>query len=188
MKICSSCREKKNLFEYYKDSSSKDGLTYACRNCISARRDHEYNKLYLKILREKNSTAINKYKREIWQKMDVRKKLLQQAKSRAKRKGLLFNLDLNDIIVPLVCPILDVPFIIGTKDEYEYTHSLDRIDNSLGYIKGNVQVISKKANSMKNSATPKELLSFANYILNNDDIVRAANITNEIAELDDKHI
>ena len=72
---------------------------------------------------------------------------------------------LKDIIIPKICPILEVPIILGSKGNYEYTPSLDRIDNSKGYIKGNIQVISKKANSMKNSATLEELQKFCTNIL-----------------------
>lgn len=43
--------------------------------------------------------------------------------------------------------------------------SIDRIDNSLGYIPGNVEVITKKANSMKNGASNEELLNFANAVI-----------------------
>ena len=56
-------------------------------------------------------------------------------------------------------------FLNGTKSNYENSPSLDRIDNSKGYIKGNVWVISQKANAMKNSATLEELKIFSTNIL-----------------------
>jgi hypothetical protein len=101
--------------------------------------------------------------------------MLQQAKNRCNRKNLEFNLELSDIILPQICPLLEIPFVIGTKNNYEHTYSLDRIDSSKGYIKGNVWVITKLANSMKNSATKQQLNTFANNILKyfkDDDIVR----------------
>jgi hypothetical protein len=42
--------------------------------------------------------------------------------------------------------------------------SLDRIKPELGYVPGNIQVISARANVMKNDATPEELLAFANWV------------------------
>lgn len=81
-----------------------------------------------------------------------------------------------------ICPILEVPIIVGTKGEYEYSPSIDRIDNSKGYIKGNVQIISKKANSMKNSATSTELITFCKNILR----YSLNSIKKEDTELQDK--
>lgn len=96
--------------------------------------------------------------------------------------GKEFNIDENDIVIPEICPILEVPITVGTKGDYEYSPSIDRIDNSKGYIKGNIQIISKKANSMKNSATPTDLMTFCKNILR----YSLNNIKEEDIELQDK--
>lgn len=87
--------------------------------------------------------------------------LLTQAKVRAKRAGLAFNLSESDIVIPDVCPYLKTPFIPGTM----YAASLDKIIPSEGYVRGNVEVISRKANVMKSNASTEELLEFAYTIL-----------------------
>jgi len=83
------------------------------------------------------------------------------AKTRAASKGLDFTILPEDIFIPDVCPYLKTPFEYGTR----YAMSLDRINNDLGYVKGNIEVISRKANSMKNDASVEELLEFAYEIL-----------------------
>ena len=75
------------------------------------------------------------------------------AKSRAKKKDREFNLELSDITIPERCPILGVLLQYNS----DYAPSIDRIDSSKGYIKGNVRVISKRANVLKNNATIEEL-------------------------------
>jgi hypothetical protein len=94
-------------------------------------------------------------------------KMLGRAKQRAISKGMEFNIELSDIIVPERCPILDIPIKqnSGKPGAYRDSHSLDRIDNKLGYIKGNIQVISQLANAMKGSADTKDLVKFANWVL-----------------------
>jgi hypothetical protein len=98
---------------------------------------------------------------------DIRELMVERAKQRARKQGLPFNIVKEDIIIPEKCPILGIPLkrnvgdIVGRKDSY----SLDKIDPKLGYIKGNVWVISYKANCMKSNATKEELIKFANWIL-----------------------
>lgn len=88
--------------------------------------------------------------------------MYQGAKQRAKKKNIEFSISKEDINIPLVCPILGVPFSFGTP----YAASLDRINSDKGYTKENIWVISRKANLMKNNATPEELERFANWVIN----------------------
>lgn len=93
--------------------------------------------------------------------------LFRSAKNRAKAKNLEFDISIEDVNIPDNCPILGIPIIsgVGTGQGGNMdSPSLDRIDNTKGYIKGNVQVISHKANSMKFTATPEELIKFADWI------------------------
>lgn len=87
--------------------------------------------------------------------------LYRAAKTRATRAGLAFNITPDDIVIPKVCPYLKVSF----QKKSMYAPSLDRIDPKKGYVKGNVEVISRKANLMKGNATVQELLEFAYEIL-----------------------
>lgn len=77
---------------------------------------------------------------------------LSQIKRRCKRDRILFNLVAEDIVVPAVCPVTLRPFIYHTRNHPD-NPSLDRIDPTQGYIRGNIQVISRKANMAKQDIT-----------------------------------
>ena len=98
---------------------------------------------------------------------DVRSKMLARAKGRAKDKGLAFNIDITDIVIPDVCPVLGMPLIEhkGSSGGKSNSPALDRMDNSKGYIKGNVMVMSQLANLIKSSATAEQLLMFADWVV-----------------------
>jgi len=96
--------------------------------------------------------------------------LWSMAKRRAKEKKLKFSIDSTEIKIPVTCPILDIPIIkVYTKGKKSgptpNSPSVDRIDNTKGYIKKNVQVISHQANTMKANASPEQLIKFAKWIL-----------------------
>jgi len=93
-------------------------------------------------------------------------------KSRSKQKGIEFNIEYEDIIIPDLCPILEIPFKLGTKTDYSHSPTIDRIDSTKGYVKGNIKIISMLANKMKNNATKEQCRKFAkNIIKYYDDIV-----------------
>jgi hypothetical protein len=89
-----------------------------------------------------------------------------RAKHRAKEMNREFDLEPSDITIPNFCPILGIK-LEASGTSVLTAPSLDRIDNSKGYVKGNVQVISMMANQMKSSASPEQLYKFAKWIMLN---------------------
>lgn len=137
-------------------------------------------KEYHKQWREKNPDKIKGYIQKhqekstrnlkVWRHDNPAKCLHLNIKSRAKKLGIEFNLEWQNIDIPVICPVLGIPIVMGTNEGMRTgpspnSPSVDRIDNTKGYIKGNIQVISHKANTMKNSASPEQLIKFANWIL-----------------------
>ena len=95
-----------------------------------------------------------------YRKNNPQKYLFHLARRRALKRNIEFNIEISDIIIPDKCPLLGIP--IDSYNEWQGSHpSIDRINSSKGYIKGNVMVISHRANILKNNATATELLTLA---------------------------
>lgn len=96
-----------------------------------------------------------------WQEKNIVSILYHISKSRAKKKGLEFNIEKSDIVIPDICPILRIPFDHSRYKGRRFNGaSIDRIDSSKGYIKGNIQIVSDLANRMKANATIEQLKAF----------------------------
>lgn len=86
--------------------------------------------------------------------------MLNRARHRAKKRGWEFNIERHDIVIPDICPVLKIPLVVHKEGKPGYHHdspSLDRIDNSKGYVKGNIRVISNKANLLKSNASIEDM-------------------------------
>lgn len=111
----------------------------------------------------KNKDRAIEMKRE--RRKDVRKAMIEAAQNRARVKGLPIDLKPEDIEIPEYCPVFGIKLERGAGRHQPSSPSLDRIIPELGYVRGNIQVISQKANAMKNNATNSELIMFAHWIL-----------------------
>lgn len=102
---------------------------------------------------------------EVQQHVDPVPYMLRSAKYRARYKGVDFNLEPEDISIPERCPVFDIPIAPFLGAGNPACATIDRVNPNKVYVKGNVKVISMKANRLKsNCANPAELRAIADYI------------------------
>lgn len=91
--------------------------------------------------------------------------LLQTAKARSLKDGIKFSLVETDIHIPKRCPVLGLVLKTQRGKKKDNSPSLDRIKPKKGYVKGNIAVISQRANFLKNNETnPSVFDAIANYM------------------------
>ena len=88
---------------------------------------------------------------------------LSRARARAQKYDLPFSLTAEDIVIPTHCPVLGIPLSHGGGRMTDASPSLDKVIPALGYVPGNVVVISNLANRIKTNATPWQLMQVAQY-------------------------
>tara|TARA_R110000824_G_scaffold78135_1_gene197337 strand:- start:510 stop:1055 length:546 start_codon:yes stop_codon:yes gene_type:complete len=156
-KVCSKCKEWKLFYMYGARRQAIDKHKSWCKKCecqtISAYRSSP---------KGKETTA--RYNAKNWE-----QKRVKDAKKRAKSRNLPFNLTTEYIksIAPpdMICPALGIQMKVGenVKNSKIRSPSLDRLIPELGYIKGNVIVVSTRANILKRDATLEELMQVAKF-------------------------
>lgn len=107
------------------------------------------------------------YHRE-WRAKNMARSLLYSAKNRARTAGVPCTITVEDIeaVWPADgrCPALGVELVIGRDTMGPCSPTLDRIVPSLGYVPGNIAVISFRANTIKADATTVEVLAVGEWM------------------------
>lgn len=125
---------------------------------------HEQHELYhKKYYLDNREEIVRKMKARAATPEGRKARMLTLARQRAKKSGFEFALKASDITLPTHCPILGIELRYEEDADLRAKASLDRIDSKLGYVPGNIQVISNLANRMKQDASREELLRFAEY-------------------------
>ena len=81
-----------------------------------------------------------------------------EAKCRARDADLPFDIEIDDIHIPEVCPLLGIPIETHHTKCNDRSPTLDKLVPSRGYTKGNILVISNRANRIKNNASIDEIM------------------------------
>lgn len=142
--ICLNCGSK------FEDRSNSKNKLYCCTQCGTNSRNRKHRQ-------ENPDYYLERRKAE---NRNLEKRIFTRIKSRAKGKNIPFDLDEGDIVVPELCPILGIKIEpgYGTGTNYQNSPSVDRIDPNKGYTKGNIRVISMRANLLKSNGTLEEFL------------------------------
>ena len=122
----------------------------------------EHKREYYQENKEKISEQAKQYRlenKEMW--------MCTASKVRAKQKNLPFNLSTEYLkeIWPEdnKCPALGITMRKGDFCVTDHSPTLDRIIPKLGYIKGNVQVVSALANRIMSDATVNQVMAVAKH-------------------------
>lgn len=83
--------------------------------------------------------------------------LLSKARQRSRKFDLPFNITKDDIKIPDFCPVLGIPLYRTNAVSGDNSPTIDRIVPGLGYVKGNILVVSNRANRIKSNALMWEL-------------------------------
>ena len=139
----------------------KGGSCRTCKNLASEKHRKENRTEYNEYCKKKKKESYSKEKRRQDYLKNINKEIFYAAKQRAKVKNIPFTISLDDVIIPERCPVFDIP--LDSRNRY-HAPTLDRIDNDLGYIKGNVDVISSKANRLKNNGSIEDFKKIIQYM------------------------
>jgi hypothetical protein len=157
--LCKYCNIVKTLDQFYANGCFSDGLKKyrsRCKDCILMISKERQPETYADKIRKKHSSFKNYIS-----------SLLNHC---SKRKNKECNLDIG-YLLDLYEKQNGLCNLSGVKMTYEYGKkatniSIDRINNSKGYLKGNVQLVCYFANIIKSVFTAEELIYFAEKIVN----------------------
>ena len=103
-----------------------------------------------------------------WRTRSPAARLLTKARERARRDGTEFTITLADVQNAWpkngLCPALKLRLRSGIKRVIPESPTLDRLDTTFGYVPGNIAVISRQANMLKNNGTARELELIAKWM------------------------
>ena len=143
-KECRICKENKPITDFYLRADSNTFRT-ECRPCQN------------KLLSKDRATIGSPRHCYI---------LLRDARKRAKSRRMRCDITTEELaeIALDTCPVLGIKLEVG-GDSWQNSPTLDRIDNTKGYVKGNVIMVSHLVNTIKNRATPSQIKKVADFYM-----------------------
>jgi hypothetical protein len=181
---CGKCETFKHRDYFGSDAGAKSGKQSKCKRCtnrnnkkwyLANKERHAENQKRRNLADHDKYSAVNRswYQRnkesvkersKQWRRNNPIKRLLIHAKQRSREMGWEFTATAEELVVPEFCPALGLKLEWSAGYRADNSPSLDRIDSRFGYVKGNVHIISWRANNVKNNATADELLAIGTYM------------------------
>lgn len=90
----------------------------------------------------------------------TKKRMIRDARYRSSKRNIPFTLTLDDIYIPILCPVFGFKLLKGHPNR---APNLDRIIPEMGYVRGNVIVVSALANRIKSDAAINQIRLVADF-------------------------
>lgn len=175
MKVCSRCEVEKEIFEFYRDNRSKDGLRSWCIRCISEdsrSREHKYKETR-KVYSEKSKTKAAINKRRVYEKDEERRKKINEAnrawQKTVKGRFASYKRGARNRDLPFELSFKQFEDFWGKPCEYcgdkIETIGLDRVNPEAGYTLDNVKSCCTICNRMKLNHSLENWLIYMSKVL-----------------------
>jgi hypothetical protein len=159
VKKCGVCNNEKSVWDF----NTRTNLNILNPWCVECYDENLFDKLYEHIHTNPDISLI------------VADIMCQHSKGSAKSRDLDFDLDARDLLpLPTHCPILGFELSYkGRLSRYsketdnsgpnDFSASIDRIDPDQGYLRGNVVIVSNRANVVKSDLHLTELKKIVRF-------------------------
>lgn len=157
--------------DLYKQGLSERKIAKQLNICRSSVVKYKTNQAQIDIFKEKQKKYWDSNRKHLYQKQrqwrqrHPKKLMLNVIISRAKKKGLDCNLTIEDLLDNQICPVFKTKLMYNRDEkDHKLKASVDRIDNTKGYTKDNIAIISRRANTLKSNGSLKEFKRLVDYI------------------------
>jgi hypothetical protein len=163
IQMCRDCFTDKPI-EQFRFVGSSQWRRHQCRKCERAERKRR-ERMFPHLLESGRKRSRESSQRDITTPSLWCRRITNRLRLKAREFGIPFNITADDVrsVMPAdgKCPALGVVLIFGARGPHN--PSVDRIIPKLGYVRGNIVVISRRANTLKLDSTPTELLCVATW-------------------------
>ena len=149
------------LMPYRRGGELRTYRMHRCPACFQKLRRENGAADYSKHSTERKGRTLRRYRLS---KTDPVRFLWQQVRQRARLKGIEFTIEPEDLFIPEHCPVLGIKLRAPGAGLANESPTVDRFDPAKGYVRGNVSVMSMKANRFKNNATLDDLVRLVTWM------------------------
>lgn len=133
---CNICRELLPFDKFGKNKHKPNKIENWCKECRKPRSKGYYDK---------------------WIRDNSEMRMLISARGRSQKSNIPFSIKLEDIVIPEFCPVLGIRLDRDGGKCNDSTPSLDKFIPSKGYVRGNIAVVSWRANWIKQNSSIEEI-------------------------------
>lgn len=149
-KVCEKCGGTEWRYRPdYKQVLGSSG-NWVCKSCMGVERQQI-------VLEKKRKTSLKQIAADRkYRAAHLERHIWSETRSRATRNDVPFSITVADVVIPERCPVLGCSIWRDGGTRRDTSPSIDRLIPKLGYIPGNVFVVSWRANRIKNDGTADE--------------------------------